>query len=107
MLGVATGGENDAGQRLEPVLVAHLPEHVEPAQLRHHQIEHGEIYPVVAVDEVQSFLAVVRETDPKWTLLELHLDDAADVRLVIGDEHMTETVRGIAHAQISEAMLPR
>ena len=42
----------------------------------------------LALEHVERLAAVVRERDAKRALLELHLDDAADVRLVVGDEHV-------------------
>ncbi len=42
----------------------------------------------LALEHLQRFAAVVGERDAKRALLELHLDDAPDVRLVVGDEHV-------------------
>ena len=39
--------------------------------------------------------AVVGERDAERALLELHLDDAADVRLVIGDEHVASDAMSV------------
>jgi hypothetical protein len=85
MLRFTTGGENYARQRFEFLLLADSLENIEPAQLRHHQIEEHEVDLLAVVDYVERLLAVVSERYPKWSLLELHLDDAANVGLIIGD----------------------
>jgi len=62
---------------------------------------------LVIIDEIERLLSIVRDTDFERTLLELHLDDATDVRLIIGDQDVTETRCGFSHDQIRDAMLPR
>ena len=49
--------------------------------------------------------AVVRECDVERALLELHLDDAADVRLIIGHQHVDALL--LEHAQTSDEMFSR
>ena len=86
MLGVSAGGEDDAWQSLESVLLAHLPKHIETAQLGHHQVEQHQIHRIPVIDECERFFTVVGDAHAKWALLQLHLDDAADMRLVVSDE---------------------
>ena len=76
------------GSVAPPIVVAHGGEHVEAAEVRHHQIEQDETDVGLALEHLERFASVIRERDAKRSLLELHLDDAADVRLVIGDEHV-------------------
>ncbi len=104
---VATGRKDDAGKRFESFLLADLTEHVETAQFRHHQVQQCKIDVLVIIDEIERLLSVVREADFERTLLELHLDDATDVRLIIRDQDVTETRCGFSHDQIRDAMLPR
>ena len=42
----------------------------------------------VATERLEGFASVVRQSNAEGPLLELHLDDAADVRFVVGDEHV-------------------
>ena len=77
----------------QPIVGAHRGEHVETAQMRHHQIEQDEADVGLALEDLERLAAVVRERDAKRALLELHLDDAADVRFVIGDEHVVDSAR--------------
>ena len=81
-------GEDDARQVLQPFVRPNAREHIEPAEVRHHEVEQHEVDVRLALQQVDRFLTVVRERDAKRPLLELHLDDAADVRLIIGDQHV-------------------
>ncbi len=107
VLRVAAGRKDDAGECFESFLLADLTEHVQAAQFRHHQVQQREIDVLVVVDEIERLLPVVRDADSIRTLLELHLDDATDVRLIIRDQDVTETRCGFSHDQIRDAMLPR
>src|SRR5688500_5704452 len=87
LLLLAGGGEDDAGQ-VAPARIGPDPgQHVEATELRHHQVEQHEADVGLPGQHVERFATVVRQGDPERTLLELHLDDATDVRLIIGDEH--------------------
>ena len=82
-------------RQVAPAIVgAHGGEHVEPAEVRHHEVEQDEADVGLALEHLERLAAVVGERDAKRALLELHLDDAADVRFVIGDENVT---RGVAN----------
>ena len=61
--------------------------------MRHHEIEQHETDVGFAFEHLERFATVVGKRDAKRALLELHLDDAADVRFVIGDEHMVRSAR--------------
>ena len=61
--------------------------------MRHHQIEQDETDVGLALEDFERFTTVVSERDAKRALLELHLDDAADVRFVIGNEHVARSAR--------------
>jgi hypothetical protein len=97
MFGVATSRQNDAGKGAEPFLRTDLTENVESAQFRHHQVEQGEIHPIIGIHDVECFLTVVGERDSEGPLLELHLDDAPNVWLVVGDEYMARPRSRISH----------
>jgi hypothetical protein len=51
------------------------------------EVEHHEARSV-SRPSVSRASSVVRQSNAKRPLLELHLDDAADVRFVVGDEHV-------------------
>jgi hypothetical protein len=93
LLFLAGGGENDARDVAPAVIVAHRGQDIQSAQVRHHQIQQNETDVGLALERVHRFASVIDESDMKWALLELHLDDAADVRFVIGDEHMARRIR--------------
>ena len=80
------------GTSLQPIVALHLGEHVEPAQVRHHEVEQHEADVRLAPQHLERLAAVVGERHPERALLELHLDDASDVRLVIGDERVRSVV---------------
>ena len=82
--------EHDGRQMLQPFVALHLGQHVETAQVGHHEIEQHEPDVVLAPEHLERLTTVVDEGDPEGPLLELHLDDASDVRLVIGDERMRQ-----------------
>lgn len=103
MLLFLTGGrENDARDFAKPVVVANRRENVEPTQVRHHQIEQHEINIRLALQRLERFSAVVRQGDAKRPLLEFHFDDATDMRLVVGDEHVVRLV-GTSHERSNQS----
>ena len=63
-------------------------EHVESAHLRHHQIENDNVGAVLTLEYVERLLSVKCHRYSEWPLLELDLDDAADVRFIIGNENV-------------------
>ena len=42
----------------------------------------------LAPEDLERLAPIVREAHPKGSLLQLHLDDTPDVRLVVGDQRM-------------------
>ena len=56
----------------------------------------------LALERVERLAAVVGERDAERALLELHLDDAPDVRLVVGDEHVAHG--GLGHRQVGREL---
>src|ERR1051325_1227049 len=84
----ARGGEDDRWNPAPALVGSHRGEHVEAAEMRHHEVEQYERHVSLVLEHVQRLASVVRKRDVKRTLLELHLDDAAAVRLVVRDEHM-------------------
>jgi len=81
-------GEDDARDVAPPIVGAHRGEHVQAAQVWHHEIEQHETDVGLVLERVHRFASVVDERDAKRPLLELHLDDATDVWFIVGDEHV-------------------
>ncbi len=52
----------------------------------HHQVEHYDIGPAFALEDVERFLSIVRERDSERSLLQLYLDDPSNVGLVVGNK---------------------
>jgi hypothetical protein len=73
---------------------AHVRQDVEAGQVRHHHVEEHQGDVVLAIEHVDRLTAVEGQRDAKRPLLELHLDDAADVGLVIGHQHMPRDAHG-------------
>ena len=70
--------------------------------MRHHQVEQHERDVRLALQRLERLATVVRERDAKRALLELHLDDATDMRLVVCDEHMVRLV-GTSHERSNQS----
>ena len=81
-------GEDNARQIAPPVVASHRGENVEPAHVRHHQVEEHQTYIGFMLEDLKRLAPVVGERYAKRALLELHLDDAADVWFVIGNERV-------------------
>lgn len=93
------GRQDQAGQGAPPRITAQTVEHVEPGEPRHHQVEHHRANPRVRLERREGLLSVVDERDPERPLGELGLDDATDVRFVVGDEDLNRRLgRGRRHA---------
>ena len=80
---VTRRGEDDARQLARAFVRPHAREHLESRDVRHHQVEPDHLQVHFAIQRLERLDAVIRERDPEWALLELHLDDAANVRLII------------------------
>ena len=81
-------GENDTRDVAPPIVGAHGGEHVQAAQVRHHQVEQHQADVGFMLQRVHRFAPVINERDAKGALLELHLDDATDVWFIVSDEHV-------------------
>src|SRR5688500_18359142 len=76
--------------------------------MRHHQIEPDDLEVRLAIERLECLDAIERERDPERPLLELHLDDAAHVRLVVDNEHVSAVSGyGCGSCHTREAMLAR
>ena len=64
LLLLAGGGEHDGRHVLEPFVALHFGEHVEPAQVRHHEVEQHEPDVVLAPKHLERLAAVVRRASP-------------------------------------------
>lgn len=103
MLLLLTGsGENDARNLAEAVIVAHGGEDIESAEVRHHQVEQDEPDVSLALQGLERFAAVICQRDVKRALLELHFDDATNMRLVVCDEHVVRLV-GTSHERSNQS----
>ena len=67
-----------------------------PRQSRHHEVEDDEVGALFPLEYLDRFLSVERERDAEGPLLELDLDDAANVSFVIGDKDMALFNRRLA-----------
>jgi len=95
------GGEDDARSLAKTVVLSHGGEDIESAEVGHHEVQQHEIDVVLALQGFERFAAVIRESDVKRPLLELHFDDATDVRLVVCDEHVVRLV-GTSHERSNQ-----
>jgi hypothetical protein len=66
-------------------------EHLEAVHVRHHDVEQDQIDGVVGTKTVESAGAVLADLDGVGRRLQLELDDAADIRLVVHDENGRST----------------
>lgn len=87
---------------MKAIVFSHGREDVESTEMRHHQVEENELDVRFSLQRLERFAAVVRESDVKRPLLELHLDDATDMRLVVGDEHVVRPV-GASHDRSNQS----
>jgi hypothetical protein len=71
-------------------------EHIESGQSRHHQVEDDEVGAFFPLEYLDCFLSIECERDSEGSLLELDLDDAANVSFVIGDKDMALFHRRLA-----------
>jgi hypothetical protein len=85
---LAGSREDDAGQSFPAIIVAHGGQDVESAEMRHHEIQDHERDIRLPPQNLERLAAVVGQRHAKRSLLELHLDDAADMWFVVGDEHV-------------------
>jgi len=98
-----TGGrEDDARNVAKAVVLADGRQDIETAEVRHHQIEQDEIDVRFALQSFERFSAVIRQCDAKRALLEFHFDDATDMRLVVGDEHVVR-LAGASHERSNQS----
>jgi hypothetical protein len=86
LLFLARGGEDDARERFPLRLGSDFGEHIEAAQVRHHEVEEDHLDVGLTPQDLECLTPVVRERDSERALLQLHLDDAADMRLIIRDQ---------------------
>src|SRR3954454_17283110 len=110
LLLLSRGREDDRREVMQPRVRLHRREHVEAAQMRHHQVEQNEIDTGITSQNVERFAPIISERHPEWALLQLHLDDAADVWLIIGDEDVIRRFGRAAvrdHSQTRAAMWSR
>src|SRR5512138_2486336 len=102
--------EDDRRKVVQAIICLHRRQHVEAAQMWHHQIEQDEVDVRISPQDVERFASIISEGHPKWPLLQLHLDDAADVWLVIGHEDVIRRLGRAAvrdHSQTRAAMWSR
>jgi hypothetical protein len=102
LLFLAGGRENDARHGAPPIVGAHRGQHIQSAQMGHHQIEKDETDVGFALEGLERFTTVVCKRDAKRALLELHFDDAANMRFVIGNQHVVDR-RGAGHDRSDES----
>src|SRR5688500_11677336 len=76
--------------------------------MRHHQIEPDDLEDRLAIERPECLDAIERERAAVRPLRELHLDDAARVRLVVDNEHVSAVSGyGGGSCHTREAMLAR
>jgi hypothetical protein len=90
LLFLAGGRQHNGRQQFEAIVLLHLGKDVESAQVGHHEVEQHQSDISFPTQDLQRLTPVVGECYAEGALLELHLDDAADVRLVIRDEGMDQ-----------------
>ena len=80
--------------------------------MRHHEVEPDHLHVDFAIECLERLDTVEGERHPERSLLELHLDDAADMWLVVDDQDVSPFRRRILYARCEsvhtrEAMLAR
>src|SRR5688500_17673894 len=89
LLLLSRGRQDDAGEVLPARIAAHGGEDVQSREMRHHQVQQDQTEVAFARQDLESLATIIGEGHPEGTLFQLHLDDPADVRLVVSDEHVT------------------
>ena len=88
LLFLSSGRQDNAGQGLPLRLRSDFGEDIKAAQMRHHQIEQDDLNIGFTSKDLERLPSVVGKAHPKWPLLQFHLDDTPDVRLVVGDQRV-------------------
>ena len=55
----------------------------------HHEVENNKVGSVLPLENIEGFLAIKCKRNPEWALLQLDLDDAADMRFVVGNQDVS------------------
>ena len=71
---------------------ANLTENLESREVGHHDVEQYEVDGFVTLDPVHRRSPIPHQGNVKWRSLEFELNDAADVRLIVGDENPASLV---------------
>ena len=69
-------------------------QYLEAAQVWHHDVEQNNVDRFVGLDPIKCGAAVRDQCDTIRSGFQLHLDDAADVRLVVRDQHVAGALPG-------------
>src|SRR6186713_1333052 len=103
---VTRRGEDNTRYLARAFVRPHSCENLESRDVRHHQVQPDHLQVWFAIECFERFDAVICERDAEWALLELHLDDTADMRLII-DHQDVRSFNWMRVDHTREAMLAR